>query len=179
MSSVAFSTASAPSDCLADELEVVLALQDHLQTPAEQRVIVDDHHTRSRSASCALHRHASPNSAHGLLLAIVVGVGARVGAESSASGLCHPLPALAVMIADLPLEPFHHSVERRQGTSSASASARNVFRGIVDGGLDALSVPSRRGWCSAMNSRSMRVARGSSREMAAQLAARPSRGPRR
>ncbi len=66
--------------CLADELEVVLTLQDHLQTPAEQRVIVDDHHaqTLGRPAS-PFTATRSPQLSSRKLTRRVVGVRARSG----------------------------------------------------------------------------------------------------
>ena len=39
---------------LADDLDVVLLLEDHLQPPAEQRVVVDDHHAQSLGTALRL-----------------------------------------------------------------------------------------------------------------------------
>ena len=49
---------------LPDELEVVLVAEDHLEPPAEQRMVVDDHHPESFSVPALRHPGLLPVSAY-------------------------------------------------------------------------------------------------------------------
>src|SRR5581483_6821396 len=157
---------------LADELEVVLLIQDHLQAATEQRVVVGDHDAQL----------VGPLDLVGLVLALrahapsglrAVGASRARSGDSVAPGRAArsdfsrlaPASSFArrfVLWSRSWRSSFSAIASRAESTSDPSALARKVRRGVSNA-ASTRRTPPRRGFFSEISSSSSRVTLGSRR----------------
>ena len=106
--SCAFSTASWPSDASPTSSRSSSFAEDHLEPPAEQRVVVDDHHAES----LAVLLFVTPGSFRSSTPLRRSPARQYLSAYPKAP-LRVRRPLLAVMITELPFELGAHQVDRR------------------------------------------------------------------